>query len=201
MIRSSHEARESEIIDRILNGDVNAFELLVERYKSLVFGIVIKHVSSDVVDDVAQEAFIEIYRSLGSYAQKSPFSHWLSKITVRCCYDHWRQHRKKNETNIGSLSEDAAQWIDFTLAGRSLEVFDRQTAAREAGEVLAHALGQLLAKDRMVLTLVHLQGHSIKEAADLLGWTQLNVKVRTHRSRVKLRKIISKLLDERRGGA
>ncbi len=201
MTRPSHEPQDSDIIGRILDGDVNAFELLVNRYKALVFGIVLKHVPSDRADDVAQEAFIEIYRSLGSYAQKSPFSHWLSKITVRCCYDYWRQQRKNNETNIGSLSEDAAQWIDFTLSDQSHEAFERQTAGREAGEVLAHAMAHLSAKDRMVLTLVHLDGYSIKEAADLLGWTQLNVKVRAHRSRGKLRKIISELLDDRRGRA
>ncbi len=197
MTHSHKEPQDSEIISRILGGDVNAFELLVERYKSLIFGIVMKHVPYDRVEDVAQDSFLEIFRSLGSYAAKSPFSHWLSKITVRCCYDFWRQHRSNHEQVLSSLSEDSQQWLDTVMAGRSRENFEQEASGREAREILSHALGHLSAKDRVVLTLVHLEGRSVKETSDLLGWSQISVKVRAHRSRSKLRKVISDLLDGR----
>ncbi len=199
MTQADNGPHDSEIIGRIAEGDVNAFELLVDRYKALVFGIVLKHVPHDRAEDVAQDAFIEIYRSLGTYAEKSPFSHWLSKITVRCCYDFWRQHHNNREKPMSSLSEDAGQWLDFMLADQSRERFERETEGREAGEVLNHALDQLSAKDRMVLTLVHLEGRSVKETAELLGWSRISVKVHAHRSRGRLRRIISDLLDGRSG--
>ncbi len=197
MAHSDKETQDFEIIARIMGGDVNAFELLVERYRPLIFGIVMKHVPYDRVEDVAQESFLEIFRSLGSYAAKSPFSHWLSKITVRCCYDFWRQHRNNPEQVLSSLTEDSQQWVDTMLAGRSRDAFEREASGREAREILNHAMARLSAEDRMVLTLVHLDGRSVREASDLLGWSQISVKVRAHRSRGKLRKVISGLLDGR----
>jgi len=200
MERMDEEPQDSEIISRVIRGDVNAFELLVGRYRALVFSIVLKHVPAEKAEDVAQDAFLEAFRSLSSFAEKSPFLHWLARITVRCCYDFWRGHRHR-EIPVSSLSEDSEEWLDQVLAARSREVFEREASRREASEVLAYALGKLSPEDRMVLTLVHLDGHPVKEAAELLGWSVVSVKVRAHRSRQKLRKIISNLLDGRRGEA
>jgi len=186
---------DSEIISRVLGGNANAFEALVHRYSRLVAGIVGKHIPRDRVDEVAQDAFVEGFRSLDSFSQTSPFGHWMAKIAVRCCYDFWRKHYRKKEVLISDLSPDAWDWMDNLLAARSDEIFNRKAAAAEAVEVLDHALGKLSAKDRMVLTLVHLEGLPVKEAAVLLGWSQTAVKVRAHRSRKKLHRILLELQD------
>jgi RNA polymerase sigma-70 factor, ECF subfamily len=186
-----------EIISRVIGGEANAFEAIVHRYSRLVVGIVGNHIPRDRVDEVAQDAFVEGFRSLGSYSQKGPFSHWMAKIAVRCCYNFWREHHRKSEVVVSDLSESAQEWLDNALAGQSHETFRREAAAAEAREVLDHALGQLSAEDRMVVTLVHLEGLPVKEAAALLGWSTIAVKVRAHRSRKKLRRII---LDLSEGG-
>ncbi len=187
--------QDSEIISRVLGGDANAFETLVNRYSRLVFGIVGKHIPLGRVDDVAQDAFVEGFRSLSSFSQTGPFGHWMAKIAVRCCYDFWRKHYRKKEVLVSELSPEAKDWMENLLTVQSNEAFKREAAAAEAIEVLDHALCRLSAEDRMVVTLVHLEGLPVKEAAVLLGWSATAVKVRAHRSRKKLRRTISELQD------
>lgn len=205
MISRDEGPSDSEIIGRVIAGEVNAFETIVHRYSNLLVAIVGKHVPRDRVDEVAQDAFVEVFRSLGSFSHNSPFSHWLSKIAVRCCYNFWRESRRVRDVSVCELSDDAHEWMDRVLAVESREAFDREAAAAEAREILDHALGRLTAEDRMVVTLVHLEGLSVKEAAALLGWSVVAVKVRAHRCRKKLQHIIRNLLEEgeveRRGGA
>ena len=66
----------------------------------------------------------------------------------------------------------------------------------EAAEVLEWALGKLSPENRAVLTLVHLDGYSVREAAQLLGWSLVNVKVRAHRARQALRALLRRTLVE-----
>lgn len=193
--------QDSEIIGRVNAGDVDAFEWLVHRYTPLLFGIVSRHVPRDRAEELVQDAFVEAFRSLESYSHRAPFSHWLSRIAVRCCYGYWRSHHRNAEIPMSSLSEESENWMNQLLAARSQEAFESEAARAEAAEVLAHALGKLSPQDRMVVTLVHLDGYSVQEAADLTGWTVIGVKVRAHRSRTKLRKIILDLLNHGRRGA
>lgn len=199
MKQTDNAALDAETIRQVIAGNANAFEELIERYRSLVFGVAAKLVPLDHLDDVAQEAFLEAFRSLGSYAGKAPFRHWLSKITVRCCYAFWRQ-RGNREIPVSSISEESENWLNTVLSADSREAFEREAERKEAAEILSHVLSRVSAEDRMVLTLVHLDGHSVKEAAELLGWSVISVKVRAHRSRLKLRKIITDLLEGGRSG-
>lgn len=196
---SSDGPPDVDIIGKVLNGDPNAYETLVHRYARLVFCVVGKHVPRDRVDEVAQDVFVEGFRSLGSFSEKGRFSHWLAKIAVRCCYTFWREHHRKGEILIGDLSDEAQEWMDAVLAAESLEAFDREAAGADAREILQYALGELSPEDRMVVTLVHLDGLSVKETAAQLGWSLVSVKVRAHRSRKKLRNVIGRLLDGRGG--
>ena len=193
--------QDSEIIARVRDGEVDAFETIVHRYTPLVFGIVSRHVPRDRAGELVQDAFVEAFRSLESYSHKAPFSHWLSRIALRCCYGFWRARRRSPEIPVSSLSDESEDWMDHVLAANSREAFEAESARSEAADILAYALDRLSPKDRMVLTMVHLEGHTVQEAADLTGWTAVSVKVRAHRSRTKLRKIIQELLEDRRKGA
>jgi len=183
-----------DVIHRVLSGDVNAFELLVERYKAHVFKIVLGHVPREKAEEVAQDAFARSFESLSNFSGKGSFSHWLARIAVRCCYDFWRDHHRREETALSVITEDHQRWLDDMLAAQSREEFEREAAKAEAREILQYALGQLSAEDRMVLTLVYLEGASIGEASDLLGWSVVSVKVRAFRAKRRLRAIISEML-------
>ena len=186
---------DAAVIELVRNGDVDLFERLLVKYQSHVFSIVLNHVPRAHAEEVAHETFVRAYKSLATYSRKSPFDHWLARIAVRCCYDFWRQQKRAREIPITALSEQHMEWIDRARAADSREAFDAQAAGREAAEVLDWALALLEPGDRMVLVLVHRDGRSVRETADLLGWSVAKVKIQAYRSRLALRRIIRRRLN------
>jgi RNA polymerase sigma-70 factor (ECF subfamily) len=183
---------DDEIVRQVLDGNVNAFEALLKRHSVQVLKIVQRHVPHADVEETAQEAFVRAYRSLPTYRGKNDFSRWLSAIAVRSCYDYWRKAYRSREVPISTLTEKHENWLEAALSGASEHSHDEEGLKAEAKELLNWALAQLAAEERMVIELVYLEGLSVKEAADLLGWSVANVKVRSFRSRKKLEKLLTR---------
>lgn len=181
---------DSTIVRQVLDGDVNAFEPLMVRHKAHVMMIAMRHVPYGEAEEVAQDVFVRAYTSLSTFKGKGGFKQWLSAVAVRTCYDYWRKRYRSKEIPLSSLTDNHQDWMEKASGNSSREVFDGLHSQKEAREVLDWALAQLSPEDRMVLELVDLQGHTGKEAAALLGWSVVNVKVRSHRSRKKLRKML-----------
>ena len=199
MNRAPNDFADADVIRQVLEGNVDAFELLLDRYQGHVSRIVSKHVPRDTVEEVAHETFVRAYQSLNNFRASESFKYWLSTIAVRCCYDFWREQYKHRETPVSSMSRDCQEWIDKLLSERSQESFAGQTQRQEALSLLHWALEQLSAQDRMVLTLTYFGEYSVAEAAKFLGWSVPNVKIRSHRAKKKLRKVLSKALPGDRG--
>jgi len=193
-----HGSADAEVVYQVVSGDVNAFERLLKRYEAHVLRIVKKHIPFDKVEEVAQDVFIRIYQSLPNFKRDDSFKQWLSTITVRTCYDFWRKHYRYREIPISSLSEKHQAWLEEAMATRSSQSFDDIASQKEAREILDWALDRLSPEDRMVLELVYLEGYSVKEAANLLGWSTAKVKVRSFRSRKKLHKLVKEISLSRR---
>jgi len=189
-----------EIVRRVTDGDVNAFELLLIKYKNHVFQLVTRHVPYRQAEEIAHDVFVRAYQSLPKFKFKSSFKKWLTGIAVKTCYDFWRREYRTRELPMSSLSEEQQELARQLLAVQSESLSDQKDAQKEAQELLDWALNKLSAKDRMVLELVYLEGRSVKEAAELLGWTAANVKVRSFRSRKKLRRLLADLREEYKGG-
>jgi len=185
---------DGEVVDRILGGDVDAFECLMDRYGEHVSRIVGRRVPWEDAEEVAQDIFIRAYVSLSTYAGKGEFKWWLSKIAERACYDFWRQRYKSREKPVSALNEDQAKWLARATFERSARAHADGTAGREARELLAWALGKLSPEDRAVIELVHIEERPVAEVAELLGWSVVNVKVRASRSRKKLRAVLERLV-------
>jgi len=177
---------DAEIIERVLHGEIDRFAELIARHRQQVLKIVSGHVPADHIAEVAHDAFVRAYRSLSRFSQRVPFEHWLSRLAVRTCYDFWRAQRRA-DVPVSTLTGEQSGWLDRALAAESDERFREQADRRESLEVLDWALSRLSGDDRLVLTLVALEGRSAREAADLLGWSVVNVKVRGYRARRKLR--------------
>jgi RNA polymerase sigma-70 factor (ECF subfamily) len=193
-----HSSADAEVVYQVVSVDVNAFERLLKRYEAHVLRIVKKHIPFDKVEEVAQDVFIRIYQSLPNFKRDDSFKQWLSTITVRTCYDFWRKHYRYREIPISSLSEKHQAWLEEAMATRSSQSFDDIASQNEAREILDWALDRLSPEDRMVLELVYLEGYSVKEAANLLGWSTTKVKVRSFRSRKKLHKLFKEMSLSRR---
>jgi RNA polymerase sigma-70 factor (ECF subfamily) len=189
---------DAEIIRQVISGNVNAFEQLVRKYQNHVLRIIKKHLPYEHVLDTAQDVFMRVYQSLPTFKVDSSFEQWLSTIAVRTCYDFWRKHSKFREFPMSYFTEKHQVWLEEALSDKSSQSFHERGLQKEAREILDWALDRLAAEDRMVLELVYLEGHSVKEAASLLGWSSANVKVRSFRSRKKLHSLLSKQLKRRR---
>jgi RNA polymerase sigma-70 factor (ECF subfamily) len=142
------------------------------------------------VEETTHDVFLRAYQSLPSFKGKSGFRQWLSSITVRTCYDFWRKTYRSREVPMAVLTEKHQKWLEEVIAEQSEAAIIEKGSKNEAIELLDWALGRLSAEDRMVIKLVYLEGLSGKEAADLLGWSIANVKIRCFRSRKKLEKIL-----------
>jgi RNA polymerase sigma-70 factor (ECF subfamily) len=191
--RSSRE--ESDLVRRIRQGETERFAELIDRYQRHVGRIVGRRVPADRVRELIHEVFVKAYVNLAQFSDSVPFEHWLAGIAVRTCYDFWRA-RAREDVPVSALSEDHQRWIEQTLSSQSDRQFRDQTAKQEAADVLEWALRQLSPENRAVLTLVHLDGYSVREAAQLLGWTLVNVKVRAYRARKAMRALLRHTLTE-----
>jgi len=186
---------DAEIIRRIIDGDVNSFEHLLKRYQNYVLRIVTKHIPYNEVEEMSQEVFVRAYQALPGFKQEGSFRQWLSAIAVRTCYDFWRKRYRSRELPMSDLSENHQGWLEHTLSNQSDKSFHEKGREKEAKELLDWALSKLSARDRMVIELVYLEGLSVKEAARLLGWSVSNVKVRSFRSRKKLKTLLTGVIS------
>ena len=191
---------DSEIVQRIFQGEVNAFGLLLDRYKDHALNIIKKRIPAKDVEDVVQEVFVKAYQSLPGFDPQSHFKKWLSVIVVRTCCDYWRKSYRMREAPMSALSEGHREWLEGVIASESTTAPDKMIRQKEAKEVLDWALDRLSPEDRMVVEMLYLEGMTGREAAELLGWSQANVKVRAFRSRKKLQKLLSGLLEREEEG-
>ena len=186
----SQNKDDDSIIRRVLEGNINDFEILLQRYDGYVFAIVARHVPGDSIRSVAHEAFVRAYTSLPDFKGDAPFRHWLAGITVRSCYAFWREKYRAREVPMSTLGERHEQWLHKALGYSATAAFDRREAARWAEEILDYALSRMSPKDRIVTSMLYLEGLSVKEAAEQLGWSAINVRVRAHRARARLRRVL-----------
>ena len=195
MSNGSSKHSDVEIVRRVIGGEINAFESLLLRYKDHVLEVVKKHVPYNEVEETAHDVFVRAYQSLSTFKERSSFKQWLSTIALRACYDFWRKRYRSRELIMSSLTEEHQEWLEKVMSNRSGQSFDDKESQRKARELLDWALDRLSPEDRMVLELVYLEGLSGREAADLLGWSVANVKVRSLRARRKLRNLLTQIVE------
>lgn len=191
MDEATKKLDDCEIVVRVLQGSVNAYEALMLRYKDLVLRIVRRHVPSGDAEEITQDIFVRAYESLPSFKGQGVFRSWLSSIAVRTCYDYWRRAYRCREVPMTVLSDRHREWLEEVITGESESILHERDAQREAGDLLDWALARMSPENRMVLELVYLEGLSMREVADLLGWSMANVKVRAFRSRKKMERLLT----------
>ncbi len=192
MQKTDNSLTDWEIVQIVLQGDVNLYEHLLERYKNYVFKIVSQHMATQFVEEVAHEVFVRAYKSLANFKNEGKFKNWLLPITLRTCYDFWRTKYKNPEVPISSLSERHLEWLDKFTANQAMQHSLQDKNCLEAKEILAWVFAKLPPADRMVLELIYLEGLTCKEAGKLLGWSVANVKIRSYRCRKKLKILLEK---------
>jgi RNA polymerase sigma-70 factor (ECF subfamily) len=176
----------SGLVARVVAGDEAAARDMVERLWPQVIRIVRRHLprrSSE--EDLAQEVFMKVFARLGQWRDEMPLEHWVSRVAVNTCLDALRWDKRRPELRWADLSETEAEVLDNVLHDAS----DRPTGDAMASRELAHKLLQTLKPaDRLVLTMMDMEGRSVADVQRATGWSATLVKVRAFRARRKLRK-------------
>lgn len=145
------------------------------------------------MEDLVQEIFLKAYGKLDTWRGDAPFEHWLMRLAVRTCYDALRSHRRNREHSVTDLSGDEADWLERHASSPE----SSSTDADGARALVATVLEQMSPAHRLVLTLMEIEERSVKEIAELTGWSIPLVKVRAFRARAEMRKILSRISRER----
>ena len=179
---------DQKCIEAILNGDANAYSLLVNRYKDLVFTLALRMMKHrEEAEEVAQDSFIKAYRSLDKFKGDSKFSTWMYRVTYNTCLDRLKKNkRKQNTVAIDEFTEHKVKTIDNALD--KIEKEERQLAIRQC-------LDQLSSEDNYLLTLYYFDELSLDEIAKIIGLKPNNVKVKLYRSRKRLATVLRQQLD------
>ena len=194
MAAAAVDMEDARILKEIRAGDIDAYAQLMTKYQGRVSGIVSGHAPRDRVAELTHEVFVRAYRSLPGYRGDSPFGHWLAKVTVRTCHDFWRSEYRRRERPESELSEECRAFAEEAAALESSEAAEESASRQEAQELLTWALDKLSPTDRMVVTLTHIEERPVAEAAEMLGMSVPNVKVRAFRARKKLRELLGTML-------
>ena len=182
-------------IVRVRAGDERASVALVEHLHPLVRRLVRNHLPRrETEEDLMQQAMIKVFQKLDAYQPRDgfPFEHWVSRLTVRTCFDALRAERSRPEFRMADLAEGETEWLDFLL-NRQAEA-PRHTETTDAKAVVTRLLAQLSPPDRLVLTLLDLEQRSTLEISQTTGWTRPMVKMRAMRARLKLRQVAQRLM-------
>ena len=183
-----------ECLVKVRQGDQSAASELVRFLYPLVIKIVRAHLPKHVTDeDLAQTVFMKIFSKLDQYSGAAPFQHWVSRIAVNTCYHQLDRERVRQELRMSDLSEEQEQVIENLASTESELPASQAVASRDLVEQL---LGSLNPQDRLIITLMHMEGRTIAEVKEITGWNTPVIKVRAFRARQKLKKQLNRLLKE-----
>ena len=174
---------DSDLVSRAAGGDPAAFQALVERYRSMVYRVAYQFAGNHFdAEDIAQEVFIKVYRSLDRFRQDAQLTSWLYRIVMNACIDH----RRRSSPAAAAPFGDEAQQRLLDTAEETPGPEDRAYAS-ELGQVLESEIARLPHGQRIVFIMRHHQGLKLSEIAEALGLAEGTVKRQLHAAVHRLR--------------
>ena len=187
---------ESVLVEQLKQGDQGAFKTIVETWQNMVYNTALGIVQNEEdAEDIAQETFVQVFNSIGSFKGESKFSTWLYRITVAKALDHERRKKRKKrfafvKSIFGEDSEVVVNPPDFHHPGIVLD-------NKENGAVLFKAIGQLPENQKVAITLHKVDGLSYQEVSEVMKTSVSSVESLMHRARTNLKKKLEAYYKER----
>ncbi len=180
--------QETIIINQIIGGDTQAFAVLVDRYKDLVFTLAIRMLKNrEEAEEVSQDTFIKVYKALPKFKGDSKLSTWVYKVAYNTCLDRIKKNnRRQSEVAIDSYTENQIKTLDNALS--DLEEKEQQ-------QTIQDCLQQLASKDSFLLTLFYYEELSLEEISQIVNMEANTVKVNIHRARKRLASILKQRME------
>ena len=174
------------IIEQVLQGNANAFGLLVERYQTKVYNLALRMCGNEEdAFDLSQESFVRAWQSLSGFHRDAAFSTWLFRLTSNVCIDFLRSQKRRAAVSLTYLDDDneAAQ-LDLPDPGLGPEA---AALAAEDRELWRRAMDQLSPECRQIITLRAIDDLSYAQIAEILNVQEGTVKSRLSRARTQLK--------------
>ena len=189
------EPSDTELVKRVRASDEEAFEELFNRHRQRVALIASRFFRQRAtVEEIVQESFTKAYFALEDFSnqQETSFASWVARIAYNTCYDELRRMKRRPESALSDISEEEVAGLKARLrvegAGNNVE------SAAIARDLATKLLSRLSPEDRLVLVMLDVEGLSVSEIAELTGWSVSKVKVRAHRARASLRRVLERFL-------
>jgi len=178
---------DSDLIARAASGDTAAFQALVERHRSMVYRVAFQFAGNHHdAEDIAQEVFIKVYRSLDRFRQDAQITSWMYRIVMNACIDHRRRHSPAGAAPFGEEAEQRMLNTPEEAPGPEARAY-----AGELGQVLETEVSRLPPGQRIVFVMRHHQGLKLSEIAESLGLAEGTVKRQLHAAVHRLREALS----------
>jgi len=188
--------RESRLIRRLKDRDERAFREMVEEYGDRVYGLTYRMLGNrEEAEDLAQEVFITIFKSIESFRGDSKFSTWLYRVTANHCKNRIKYLARRHDRDRAELSErvEAVSAAGGSLAAPRVVVRpDVQVEGAEIEQVLQEAIAELDEEQRILVILRDVEDLSYEEICAITDLPEGTVKSRLHRARMALRKKVLK---------
>ena len=182
---------EKKLIKELKSNNESAFKLLVENYKDQIFNTIIPIIQNvDDADDVTQEVFIQIYKSIKKFKEKSSLSTWIYKISISKAYEYIRYNKriKRFSILINMFRDDNTirEIPDFIHPGVELE-------QKENSKILFSAINKLNHQQKTAYILKNVQGLSYKKISDIMNKSISSIESLIYRAKQNLKTIIKKI--------
>ena len=178
---------DSELVQQVIGGNNNAFRFLVSKHQRLVLHVVGRIIQQqDQVEDVCQDVFIKVFKTLKNFRGDSKLSTWIASIAYNTAITHIRKQKRRNELSYNEQPLLLADEKDSGLNQKVLEI-------EEAHRYLLKLIETLPVHYRTVLTLYHLEEFSYKEIVEITGMPEGTIKSYLNRARTLLKGKIEKV--------
>jgi RNA polymerase sigma factor, sigma-70 family len=180
-----------EVLQDVISGDTNRFQVLIRRYNSTLYKIARGYgFNHHDAEDLMQDTYISVYQNLSKFRNDSSFKTWIIKIMLNQCFHKTKKNEYKR-TQTASLFATSKNEGMFPV--RNQNETGRSVINKELNQVIEATLDKLPENYRITFTLRELSGLNVNETADIMNTTPSNVKVRMNRAKLMLRKEIEKI--------
>ncbi len=191
---------ESTLIVGLIKGEQQAFEAFVRMHRGWMLALALRLLKNDpIAEDCVQESFIKAIQSIASYEGRAPFSAWLRRIVINSCLAKLRQGQHRNEVNIDDLMPEFDQYnCRIEASWRMVDSPDALLQKSENIKEILYYINLLPTNYCVVLLLRDIEELNTQEVADILECSVGTVKVRLHRARCALKKLLEPMMREAR---
>jgi RNA polymerase sigma-70 factor (ECF subfamily) len=180
---------EGPLLRRLRDRDERAFRELVEEHRDRVFNITLRMLGNRAeAEDVAQEVFITVFKTIDQFREESKFSTWLYRVTVNHCKNRIKYLAVRKDRDRDELDDQTTNSTNGQIGAPMPHAQDRALEGAQMEKLLQEAIAGLDDDQRVVVVLRDVEDLSIEEICEITGLPDGTVKSRLHRARLVLRK-------------